>query len=91
MPAVNEPITIPSFDILSNCDCISSAGLNVRLAMNSDTVKPIPPKSATPEIIGQVAWSGMGARRNLTASHENPRIPRNLPITSDMMMASETP
>ena len=55
--------------------------------MKSDTVKPMPPSTAIEAIIGQSQPLGIGAKRSLTVSHENRKMPRNLPSSKPQMMA----
>ncbi len=65
--------------------------MNVSVAMNSDTVKPMPPSIDTAAIIFQLLWSGIGAAPSLTVSHEKLSIPTNLPATRARITASDTP
>lgn len=89
MPKISESITIPSLDKSSNATCVSPA--NARFAIKMGTVKPITPKKATLAIFLHVVFSGIGARRSLTAIHEKPKIPMNLPSAKDTIMAIVIP
>ncbi len=62
-----------------------------RLAMNSETVKPIPPRAAIPAIIFQSAPFGAGVMPSLTVPHENSHMPKNFPRTSERIMVSDKP
>lgn len=84
-------MTIPSLAWLS-IDVISGVlPPNDKLAMNKDTVNPIPPSMAIENIIFQLVPSGIGASFNFTVSHEKMKIPNSLPITSAMIIAMLMP
>ena len=54
MAEISDPSRIPIFaSLISNCCPAKASPL-----MNSDMVKPIPHRIETPQISGQVAWSG---------------------------------
>ena len=78
IPEINEPRIIPSLASLSTD--AASGPLNERVAMNRETVKPIPPSIETDASIFHVEWRGIRANPHLIVAHENRNIPVNLPI-----------
>ena len=86
IPEINEPRIIPSLASLSTD--AASGPLNERVAMNRETVKPIPPSIETDASIFHVEWRGIRANPHLIVAHENRNIPVNLPINKPPIMAS---
>ena len=58
--------------------------------MNSDTVKPMPPSTATPATWCRPVPGGSAPRRVRTASVDAPRMPTNLPTTRPATMPMVT-
>ena len=64
---------------------------NERFAMKRETVKPMPQMTETAAIIDHVEPAGLGVSRNMIASQEKEKIPKNLPTTRPKMTARLTP
>ena len=88
-PESSEPITMPSLAWLSISTI--SGEPNDRVAMNNETVKPMPPSIAIEAIIDQLVRAGIGASLSLTVIQEKINMPRNLPNTRPQIMAREIP
>ena len=82
---------MPSLECARSAAWAASEPLNVSVAMKSETVKPMPPSMDTDAIICQFECAGMGASPSFTASHENESMPRNLPATRAVIIASDMP
>ena len=84
-PATIDAEKMPSFAASS----VAPSG-NARLAMNSDTVKPMPPTAAAPTRWPVCTPSGSRASRRRVARRAPPVIPAIFPTTSPAMTARAT-
>ena len=62
-----------------------------KLAMNSDTVKPMPPNNATPKICLKLRFAGNDNHPVFTKNQVKENMPTNFPNTSAMIMVKVIP
>lgn len=88
---MTEPTRIPSLASFRSSDIIGSPLPKERLAINSDTVKPIPPNNDTDAKLPQFEPSGIGASLSSIHKAEKINIPKNLPNTKPVMIDGAMP